>query len=393
MVTRHERARRRAEKQSQGMPVLTDLLLNSLENGSCNLTGIGSGNGSRNGSGNDSSEFEQLSIARNIEQTRKERPRPSPDENAQVAVYNGLDQLDFSNLDLFCPVDVEEISCRWLNSYIAVPGQKVKEYPAAINSFIYRMLKSYSASATRGNSVLPFIHSLQLADRFGTSPLSTCSSLVRTCLNPMAGSELMLASMLEREMNCLYERRHRYSEEMLLAAFQAYLIYTMVLYFRLPKACQDIRHKMTNLQDLACLSAHGGLVCTAGRNRVRPRWEEWLIVETKRRTLFIMYLFDSVLLSQASAPTYLATELRGLPAPATKLLWQTTTRYSWEREYNAYIDEWNHEILTIDELWPIPKDFSEENIRNRRIRVDHWLEGIDEYGTMLYAIMSCTHGG
>lgn len=143
---------------------------------------------------------------------------------------------------------------------------------------------------------------------------------------------------------------------------------------------------MTNLQELACASARNGLVCAADQQRARPRWEEWIVAEAKRRTLYVMYLFDSILSTREGLPTFLGSELRGLPAPANRLLWQATTRYEWEREYNIHMAEWMEGSLTIDELWPTPAELGELGIERSR-----WLENLDEYGTMIYAITSCTH--
>jgi hypothetical protein len=315
-------------------------------------------------------------------------------KRANNLAYDDLEVLDFSHLDLICPINVEDIGNRWLNPYIAVPGQTVKKYPKTISNFIYRILKSYSAVATHGRTILPFVHPVQIMAGKAGSPLSTCLSLVQICSSPLPGSETTVAGILEREMKSLYEKRGEYNQEELLSAFQAYLIYVMVLYFGVPEACEGgFREKMTKLQDLACCSSRGGLICAADRTRIRPRWEEWVVVESKRRTLFVMYLFDNLLSTQESIPTFLATELRGLPAPAAKTLWQSHSRYGWEKEYNVHMAEWTEGILTIDELWPFDEDMRTAAIAQRRARVDHWLENIDEYGTALYAIMSCTHGG
>jgi hypothetical protein len=105
-----------------------------------------------------------------------------------------------------------------------------------------------------------------------------------------------------------------------------------------------------------------------------------------------MYLFDSVLSSQENLPTFLGTELRGLPAPANKLLWQAQGRSEWEKEYNVFLTEWTKQYLTIDELWPLPPGLNDAEIAERRDRANRWLENMDEFGTMLFAVTSCTHG-
>jgi hypothetical protein len=302
--------------------------------------------------------------------------------------------LDFSCLELVCPINAGEISNRWLNAYIPITGQTTKAYPVSITSFIYRILKSYAAVAVHGRAIPPFVHSSEMMALATCPPLSTCLSLVRICERPLPGSEVVTAEILQREMNNLYELRGTYDDLALLAAFQAYLIYAMVLFFRLNQVSDTfLRQAMMNLQEIACISSQGGLVCIAEQQQARPRWEPWIVAEAKRRTLYTMYLFDSVLSAHDDLPTFLGTELQGLPAPSNKALWESQSRHSWETVYNMYLAEWMDGGLCIDELWPIPADLDERGTSQRRNRVDEWLQNIDEFGTMLYAVTSCTHGG
>ncbi|KAL3442471.1 hypothetical protein BJX65DRAFT_321496 [Aspergillus insuetus] len=303
------------------------------------------------------------------------------------------EELDFSSLGLVCPINPDDIQNRWIQAYIPVPGQIVKNYPTGVAKFIYRTLKSHAASAVHGRGVLPFIHVKQMAGQQKGSPLTTCLSLVRICGNQIPGCQHSTAGILQREMNAVYDCRSMYSPEALFAAFQAYLIYAMVLFFQLSQdGDRQFRDTMTKLQELACASARHGLICAADQKRARPRWEEWIVAEAKRRTLYVMYLFDSILSTQEGLPTFLGVELRGLPAPANKLLWQANSRYEWEREYNIHLADWMEGSLSIDELWPTPAGLDESALARRGARVDRWLENLDEYGTMLYAIMQCTHG-
>ncbi|OTA99018.1 hypothetical protein M426DRAFT_68602, partial [Hypoxylon sp. CI-4A] len=319
---------------------------------------------------------------------------PNSRVNAAAGSSDIIDVIDFSNLKLFSPINVDDISNRWINSYIPVPGQRAKEYPATISAFIYRILKSYVAVTVRGRGVPPFVHSLQTSAASARPPLSTCLSLVRVCENPLPGSESVAADVLQREMNNLYEQHASYDDITQLSAFQAYLTYAMVLFFKLGELSHPfLRQAMMNLQQLACSSSRGGLMCIAERHRARPRWEAWIVAEAKRRTLFTMYLFDSVLSTQDGLQTFFGTELQGLPASASKLLWSARGRNEWETAYNIYLADWPAESFRIDELWPMPEDLDELGVIERRRRVDQWLENVDEFGTVLYAVTSCTHGG
>ncbi|OKL60518.1 hypothetical protein UA08_04290 [Talaromyces atroroseus] len=303
--------------------------------------------------------------------------------------------LDFSALELICPINVDDISNRWLNSYVPLPEQKRKDYPATITAFMLRILKSYAAVTVQGRGLPPFVHFSQVTLASATSlPLSACLGLVRICEKPLPGSEDVAAGVLQREMSNIYDQRETYDDMALLAAFQAYLIYCMVLFFTLNRGSDPfLRQAIMNLQELACSSSHRGLVCTAEEQHARPRWEAWIVAEAKRRTLYAMYLFDSILSAQDGLPTFLGTELYGLPAPTSKYLWRAQTRREWERAYNVYLADWVNGGLYIHELWPIPADLDESGILERRNRVDQWLGHVDEFGTMMYAVTSCTHGG
>jgi hypothetical protein len=306
----------------------------------------------------------------------------------------GFESLDFSDLELCCPINADDIRNRWLNAFVPVAGQKLKEYPASITAFIYRILKSYAAITVNGRGIPPFVHPSQITAASISPPLATCLTSVRMCEKPLPGSENTAAQVLQREMNLLYEQSDSYDHMSLLAAFQAYLVYSMVLYFRLSQGSSPfLRQAMMNLQHLASSSSRQGLLCVAEQQRARPTWEAWIVAEAKRRTLLTMYLFDSVLSTQDNASTYLGTELRGLPASASHLLWRADRQQDWEIAYNVHLSEWLEGVLRIDELWPIPAHWDELSILERRNRVDRWLESVDAFGTMLYAVTSCTHGG
>lgn len=133
-------------------------------------------------------------------------------------------------------------------------------------------------------------------------------------------------------------------------------------------------------------------MCAAEQHRTRPRWDEWIIAESCRRTLYAMYMFDSILSSRDGLPTFIGTELRGLPAPGTACLWKAASRDTWDTQYNQYLARWPDGILGLAELWPMPADFDEKAVNDRRARVDRWLINLDEYGIMLYTVTSCTHG-
>jgi hypothetical protein len=204
----------------------------------------------------------------------------------------------------------------------------------------------------------------------------------------------MVANIFKLEMSRLQHRRHTFGPLALLEAFQSYLLYVMVSYFNLEKGPNSfLREAMMDLQDIASSACQSGIMCTAELKdqHARPKWEAWIVAESTRRTMYVMTLLDSLLATQDGLPTFLATELRGLPAPQSKQLWQAQGRREWKTKYNTHLAEWPDGPLCIDELWPVPSNFDDYAVLERQRRVNQWLEGVDEFGMMLYAVTCCTH--
>jgi hypothetical protein len=305
-----------------------------------------------------------------------------------------FDIQDFLDLELICPINAEEISNRWLGAYIPLPNQTLKEYPANIKLFLHRVVQSYVTVTIHGRGCPPFIHRSQVASHLIKPPLSSCFNLVRSLETELPSNEGATVDVLQQEMKNLQEQCDACDAITLLCVFQAYLLLTMVLFFRLKQiAGPFLRQAVMNLQELACASARRGLACKAEQQLRCPKWESWIVAEANRRTLFTMYLFDGVLSAHDGLPTFMGSELRGLLAPSNGTLWRAQTRPDWETSYRSHLGEWPEGGLRIDELWRVPEDFHEADVISRQDRVDHWLQGVDEFGTMLYAVTSCTHGG
>lgn len=186
-----------------------------------------------------------------------------------------------------------------------------------------------------------------------------------------------------------------YAQTDLLAAFQSYLLYATTAFFH-PLSSATNRSSLvdhttlSNLQELASTLSLSGLLCTAeiSERPSRPDWPSWIIASAKRRALYAMYLFDNVFNALSNVPTYVADELAQLPVPASKALWEATERAVWEREYDLHLAAWEGGELRIEELW-----FERETDSvARRARVERWVEGVDEFGMMLFAVCAHIHG-
>lgn len=137
-------------------------------------------------------------------------------------------------------------------------------------------------------------------------PLSLCFGLIGTSGKPISGSDGVVAEVLQCEMNKTFELRETYSEMGLLGVFQAYLKYAIVLFFRLIQAPNNfIRQAMMKLQELACETSRQGLACKVEQLHTRLKWASLIVAEAKRRTMYTIYLLDSVLSAPEGLPTFL----------------------------------------------------------------------------------------
>ena len=53
--------------------------------------------------------------------------------------------INFSDLQMVCPIDAADIGNRWLKPYVPDPSHKAKTYSGPIVIFIRRILKSHAA--------------------------------------------------------------------------------------------------------------------------------------------------------------------------------------------------------------------------------------------------------
>ena len=92
----------------------------------------------------------------------------------------------------------------------------------------------------------------------------------------------------------------------MLAALQAYLLYSMMLFFEhsSPKRLveQDV---MIKLQSLAGDVAGSGTICPAERRDTRPDWESWIVASAKQRTLFVTSMFDNLVNFALGTPSFI----------------------------------------------------------------------------------------
>ncbi|KAJ9213183.1 hypothetical protein DTO166G4_5176 [Paecilomyces variotii] len=297
--------------------------------------------------------------------------------------------LDFSHLDLVSIADSTQIRNRWLESFFPSDNQIPKTFLPYTVQFLSCVLASYPKYMLRDVCVPPIIHTVQVNARELPLALANCYSLVRMWETRAIGSEAIVTSTVQREMERLIEERESYGQMELLAASQAYLIYVIMAYFSPAQGIPLVDSStIVHLQEFSSRLALGGLISAAELMHTRPSWESWIVASAKRRVIFASYLFNNVFNSTNQVPVYLAEELGDLPVPGNKLLWEAKDRVTWEKEYDRHLSLWEDGDLRTFELWRSPETGSP----NRRKRIHQWLRSVDEFGMMLFATCAHLHG-
>ncbi|KAL2128966.1 hypothetical protein VTI74DRAFT_8405 [Chaetomium olivicolor] len=297
--------------------------------------------------------------------------------------------LDFTNLDLVPLADADQIRLRWMRPFFAVGEQPIKAFHPFTLQYISCVLRTYPKQMIEDSGFPPIIHPMQMAEGSTAVALANCYSLIRLWHHRAPGSEEIVAGTIQREMSRLEGLDSNAGQLDTLAAFQAYLIYSILAYF-FPIQEEALVHDgtMMTLQEMAFRVAQSGLVSQAELGQSQPEWESWVVVSAKRRTILAFYLLSSVYNADNNVPNFLAEELREMFVPDAKWLWGASTRLDWEREYRRHLSRWEDGQLRISELWRSPDTGTPE----RRERIDRWVQTADEFGMMLFAVCVHLHG-
>jgi hypothetical protein len=136
----------------------------------------------------------------------------------------------------------------------------------------------------------------------------------------------------------------------------------------------------SQIRNLVYYVAGTGLILQNEMDHVRPSWEAWIQVTSKRRALLALYLIHWSYSVYHCLPSFNCRDLGFMPAPAAKYLWQASERKQWESLYNRWLVQWDgseyyqwefHNVSTGVRMNP---------------RAEMWLEDADEFGILFASI-------
>lgn len=138
-----------------------------------------------------------------------------------------------------------------------------------------------------------------------------------------------------------------------------------------------------NIQQVVYHVARTGLVMQEERDHVRPSWQAWIHVTSKRRAALALYLMHWSYSVLKGLPSLECKELGFMPAPAPRTLWQVSRREEWKALYDRWLTRWADCGYLQREFFAI-----EPGVMIDR-RTQRWLEEADEFGMMIMSLGNC----
>lgn len=172
--------------------------------------------------------------------------------------------------------------------------------------------------------------------------------------------------------------QHRlYNQTDLLAALQASLIYSIMIYldsnttvkYAVPIVLGQLEemayHLLINLWE----THPSGTILDQ---------QSWVTTSAAYRTVLAIYVFDCVICFLNHIPIYSCDELDFIPAPVCRRLWEARDYETWRDEYVNWLNIWKGTEVVMGELL---NRVAESYTHNR---VEKWLSEADEFGMLIF---------
>ncbi|KAJ8103599.1 hypothetical protein POJ06DRAFT_279349 [Lipomyces tetrasporus] len=226
--------------------------------------------------------------------------------------------------------------------------------------FLFRVLRTWPRMMADEIQLPPLIHTTHFSNKALPLPLANCFTLAKMWM----GNDTERRKSFKPQ---LLKRRNVFSTEY---TEPTLVIYTIMLLFPSRSTTSRVVYHV----------ARAGLVLQEERDHVRPSWQAWINVTSKRRAVLSLCLLRWSYSVWNCIPSFDCKELGFMPASAAKWLWQASTREQWETLYNRWLARWDDSGYLQGELAGIDPGVMMDR------RSEMWLEETDEFGITMMSI-------
>ncbi|KAL1956926.1 hypothetical protein VTO42DRAFT_6673 [Malbranchea cinnamomea] len=249
--------------------------------------------------------------------------------------------------------------------------------------FAFKVLRGWPRMLAEEFQLPPLIHFTQVnPEKTLPQPLANCITLAKMWHWQCEGAEQIVQDTVLGEVNNVLNKMQEYDEIDLLAALQALVMHLIMLLFpsknsTRPVARDDLMYE--RLKRLISQLVTTGLFLQEERKQVRPSWEAWIHITSKRRAVLSLFLLQWAYSVFHGIPPFDCKGLGFMPAPAAKALWQARTEDEWNSLYVRWLTRWNGQGFLQCELAKIRPGIRMEP------RAERWLEETDDFGLIMIA--------
>ncbi|KAH8688686.1 hypothetical protein BGW36DRAFT_392035 [Talaromyces proteolyticus] len=270
------------------------------------------------------------------------------------------------------------IRSRWINPLFKPPNRTVSVNEASAR-FMTQVLKCYPKMMARDGTLPPMIHRLQTTSRTIPTPLVDCLAWTKMWEHRTGNLDAMLLNAMQGEVERLYKNYRSYEQVDLLAALQASLMYSIMIYLDSnTMAKYGTQLVLGKLQEMAYRLLATTEFPRADISSKVPDRELWAIASAAQRTVLAIYVFDCVVCFLNRIPVYSCDELDFIPAPVCRRLWEAREYETWREEYGNWFKVWKgREVLMGELLIQHTESYASK-------RVEEWLSEADEFGMLIF---------
>ncbi|KAN0110886.1 hypothetical protein V8E51_007273 [Hyaloscypha variabilis] len=250
--------------------------------------------------------------------------------------------------------------------------------------FIMQSMQSYTTLFST-STLPPFIHATSLPSPGpsppSSAPLEILKSIFSLYKNKTPATSPFIWRSIATEKDCFIKELEDADVWRLLSMLQAITLYILLRIFdessfsvefdrELVAAMIEISHKLERTH----------LLCRAEVEGYRPEWKEWVLLESKRRTvtlLFILFLLFDIKPEQRGK-TYVGLSV--LPLPAHKQLWQASGEGEWSQAYDEMLKaREGRGYLRYGDLTALGKGEGGERMKD----LNAWMVSCDPFGMLV----------
>lgn len=300
--------------------------------------------------------------------------------------------VPYSNSSAMLTLDITPDQSSHGENWLTWPGDTTHRTPPLVKhsmETLLRILKTWPRMLAKGFQSPPILHSTQSSSNALLQPMLSCLTIAKAWAEPSPDTSSVQTTIF-REMRAIFQSYRSLDEHHLLSALQALTFYTTMLMYpcstQLSLSLIDPAIFLC-LQKVVAHVARTGLMLNEELENVRPSWEAWVHVTSKRRAVFSLYLLHWCYAVYHHLDSFACAQLGHMIAPAPKYMWQCTSSCEWEGLYEKWLGQWGGSPYMMSEFHGIRDGTGLDR------RTEMWLEDADELGVMFFGIVGATDRG